>query len=250
MLMRIILRAAEATLELSLARLAKERLVTEQWLRRLGAARVAFDEPHFPELAAKGPEAMYRATATRAVGRKSEPEAQPREVQLVSMGMWEIGEQSTEATLILLDRLRFEAAREPAEAEAAEEPPAWASPEEQIRGMLEQMAAPPEDEQAPQFLFIARAPEEALEQAGAEAFAAARQDAQRLARAAGQRLGRLTSINFQMHTPSRTDRLMERQRCSALLADGPYELSEDEVISDSPRAAEFTIGINVHYDLE
>lgn len=48
----------------------------------------------------------------------------------------------------------------------------------------------------------------------------------------------------------RHDKLMERQRCAALLAGSSYDLRENEIVSDDLRSAEFTVSVNVTYSLE
>jgi hypothetical protein len=44
--------------------------------------------------------------------------------------------------------------------------------------------------------------------------------------------------------------MMERQRFGALLAGSSYDLAEDELVSDSPRSAEFTVIVGASYALE
>jgi hypothetical protein len=226
-----------------------------QWLKRLGAVRVDFGEPHFDDQTDKDPLTRMRAESVKAMGKRlgaAPPEARERGVNVVVTALWNIASLSAEAVLVLLDRLRFEAAEDTAPAEAGEEPQPWANPAEQFRDMIVQMQQPPKDDAAPKFLFIAQLSDQQLERASAEAFARARANAQRLARATGRRLGGLTSVHFGYggRHDGRTDKLMERQRCGALLAGTSYSLEENEIASDDPRPAEFTLQVNVHYALE
>jgi uncharacterized protein YggE len=114
------------------------------------------------------------------------------------------------------------------------------------------MQQPATDDRAPQFLFISRLSEEQLEKASVEAFARARKNAERLARAAGLRLGGLGTLHFGhggVHD-SRAERMMDRQRCAAVLAGTSYDVAEHELVSDDPRPAEFAIQVNAHFAVE
>jgi hypothetical protein len=255
LLMTVPLRAAAPTLELRLAKLKKQCEEASEWLKRLNAARVEFGEPYFADQTGKDPLARMRALTSTALGARpapSSPSERGRDVRMVLTAVWPIAALSAEEILVLVDRLRFEAATEPGAPETAEEPSPWATPEENLQHMMTQMQLPAADEGTPGFLFIAQLGEEQVEKASAEAFVRARQNAERLARAAGMRLGRLSMVHFGAAGPdfSRADKLLERQRCAALLAGCAYNLGEHEMVSDAPRAAEFTINVNVHYQLE
>jgi hypothetical protein len=253
LLMKVKLRATEATLELGLASLKKQRDATAQWLRRLGAIRVDAGEPHFADQTDKKPVVQAMAAARALTGRAGAKAAneQKREVIVVLTAAWDVAALSGEETLLLVDRLRFEAATE-SRAPAPEEPPTWASPEEQIRNMMAQIQAPPADDGAPQILFVARLTGEALEQAFGTALAVASANAERIARAAGMRAGELRSVHSTLNgmMTTRTDKIMERQRCGLLLAGCAHELGDDEIVSDDPRPAEFTITVNATFSLE
>jgi uncharacterized protein YggE len=115
---------------------------------------------------------------------------------------------------------------------------------------MAQAAEPPED-RAPKFLYVARLDDEQLARATAEAYAAARRTAERLAQGAGRRLGELASLSEGHARPDmRPDRLMEQQRCAALLAASGYEPREGEVVSDDPRAVEVTVAVHASHHLE
>jgi hypothetical protein len=249
--MRHQVRATEATVEAGLNRLKRQAAETAAWLKRLGAARVDVGESHFAETANKDPmrAAMMAARRAQPPGAADE---QRRAVNVVLAARWDVAALSAEETLLLVDRLRFEAAHDAPPAEAPEEIPPWASPEEQIHGMMARMQAPPPEDLSPQFVFIARAGADVVAQAWAEAFSRTRLNAERLAHAAGKKLGAPTSVHSSGGPASghRPDRMMEQQRCAALLADCAYDLESDEVASDDPRAAEITVGVYATFQLE
>jgi hypothetical protein len=255
LLLLVRLRAAEVTLELRLAKLKKQCEQTAAWLKRLGAVSVEFGEPHFADQADKGPLKAMRAATARAMGKgpaDASSAKSRRDVNVVVTARWHIASMSAEETLLLVDRLRFEAVEDTGAAETGEELPAWASPEEQLREVMTRMQDLSEGDRMPQILFIARLSEEQLVKASAEAFSRARQSAERLARAAEMHLGRLSMLNMTAGGPAsvRPDKMMDRQRCVALLAGASYDLGDNEIVSDDPRPAEFTVSVNVTYHVE
>ncbi len=253
LLMTIRLRAVEATLELGLAKLKARREAASGWLKRLGAARVDFGEPHFDDQGPQGALMKMQAVTAMALGQPvagAATEGRDRAVNLVVTAQWDIAALSAEQTLVLVDRLRFEAAEDVGPTEPAEEQPSWTTPEEQLRQIMTQLHPPPRDIGAPQFLFIARPGDEQREKATAEAFGRARQNAEQLARAAGMRLGRLSMVHFGTPGVVDADRLMDRQRCKMLLAGSSYDLGDQESVSDSSRAVESTVTVSVSYALE
>jgi hypothetical protein len=256
LLMKFPLKAAEATLELGLAKLKGQREAAAAWLRRLGAVRVEFGEPHFAEQAEVDPVVKMQALSAKAM-RKLAPEAAPapspgRAVRVVLTALWDVAAMSAEETLTLLDRLRFETTADVPPEEAAEGPASWANPEDQLRAIFSHFAQLVPDTVTPEFLFLSRPGEDALEKATAEAFAAARHSADRLARAAGMTLGALVSALYRVSTvpDNRPHRVMERQRSATLLAGTAYDLREDEVASDDPRPVDVSVSVNVTYYLE
>jgi hypothetical protein len=68
----------------------------------------------------------------------------------------------------------------------------------------------------------------------------------------GRRLGELQSLHYDHVLPElgRHDKLLNRQRCVALLAESSYDLRENEVVSDDPRSAEFTVRVGASFSLE
>jgi hypothetical protein len=255
LLMKVPLHAAEATLELGLTRLKKQCEAASRWLTRLNAIRVEFGEPHFAGQADMDPLKQMRAATGLALGQraaKSPSSERKRDVNVVLTAMWDIAAMSAEETLVFVDRLQFEAATDAGAAEPAEESPRWATPEEQAHRFMPPIGEPPTEDRAPQFLFIAQLGEEQLAKVSAEAFALARQNAERLARTVGMRLGKLGFVHYGVGGPEigRTDKLLNRQRCGALLAGSSYDLGENEIVSDHPQSADFTVKVDVQYQLE
>jgi hypothetical protein len=130
LLMKLQLHAEGATLELGLADLKRQCAEASQWLRRLGAGRVDAGDPHFADQSAEDPMKAMRAATFRAMGKQpagAAPGGRRREVRAVLTAAWEIAPMPAEEVLVLVDRLRFEAA---GVGEATEEPSPWATPEE------------------------------------------------------------------------------------------------------------------------
>jgi len=251
LLMLVRVRSAEATLELRLADVKRRGADTARRLTRLGATRVEAGEPHEDANAGLDPLARVRAAMTPRLPRPADaPLPGPPGVNVTLTATWDIAGRSAEEVLVLVDQLRFDAA---ADADAPAPPPApppWAGPEEQLRAFMAQAVEPLED-RAPKFLYVARLDDEQLARATAEAYATARRTAERLAQGAGRRLGELASLSEGHARPdTRPDRLMEQQRCAALLAASGYEPREGEVVSDDPRAAEVTVAVHASHHLE
>jgi hypothetical protein len=251
LLMLVRLRSAEATLELRLADVKKRSADTARRLTRLGATRVEAGEPHEDANAGLDPLARVRAAVAPRLPRPADaPLPGPPGVNVTLTATWDIAALSAEEVLALVDQLRFDAAADADAPPPPAAPPPWAGPEEQLRAMMAQVTEPPDD-RAPKFLYVARASEEQLARAAADAYAAARRTAERLAQAAGRRLGELASLGEGAVRPeTRPDRLMEQQRCAALLAASAYEPREGEVVSDDPRAVQVTVAVRATHQLE
>lgn len=255
LVMRLVLHAAEATLELGLANLRKRCAAASQWLKRLDADAVEMGEPHFAGQAESEPAKQMRAATAMALTRRTGKAAtaeRRREVNVVATATWPIADKSSEETLVLMDRLQFELAHDAGTSDVAEEPPEWFEPEEQMQAMLARMTEPPPVDRAPQFLFIATVSEKQLAQAYAEAFAMARQQAEQLTQAMNMRAYRLASIHptFGALDPLRTDRIMARHRCAALLAGCTLDLTDHDIVSDSPLPAEVVVKVDLHLEVE
>ena len=252
LLMKLRVLASEGTLELGLGKLKEQCEATTRWLTRLGAARVTTGEPHFADQADLDPVSKMRAITGRASRKRPAadvPGGTNRGVRAVLTAVWEVASMTTEEVLVLVDRLRFEAAGDGTASDAPEEPPSWTPPEEQIREMMAQLHQPPADDPAPVFLFVSRPGAAQLESATAEAFSRAREGAEQLARAAGMRLGKLSAVHGGGATLDAA-RLMDRQRCAALLAGCTYYPRDDEIVSDDPRSVEFKVSVLASYHLE
>ena len=246
-------RSAKATLELGLADAKQQAADAARRLARLGATKVWSGEPHTDDHAQADPMArMQPAAMARHLPPGSVP-ARRRGVNVAVMATWDLAGKSAEEVLLLVDRLRFDAAANVDDPDAAETPgelPPWADPEEHLKQMMARAAEPPPEDCAPKFVYIARPGEDQLVSAMTEAYQSARQKAERLAAAAGKRLGELASIHSSYPaTDVRPDRMMEQQRCRAVLAAGGYQLPEEEALSEDPRAAEIVIAIHVTHNL-
>jgi hypothetical protein len=250
LIMVVPMSAAEATLELALAKLKKQREAASQWVQRLNASRAEFGEVHFP--AESETERMRRAALPRPAAKKRK--SHERDVCMILTAMWDIAALSVEDALLFVDRLRFEAATDAEENEEAEGPPPWASPEEQIRSMMEQLAVATPEDRSPQFLYVARLSQEQLAKAQAEAFLQAQRSAEQLARAMGRSLGIATYVRCdfgrQAGTETRPEAFLKRQRCASLLAGSFVELQEHDQVSDDSRSASFAINVHMTYQLD
>lgn len=248
-------RAAEPSLDYGLARLRAQADQTAALLKRLGAGSVEAGEPHFADQPdKKGPMAQAREVARRmgGAGPVGVP-ARGSAVRLVLTAAWDIAGLSAEETLLLIDRLRFETAAPDPPSDPPDDPPEWADPQEQVQAMMAKMAQlhdPAEDDAAAAFLFVARPGPADDDRALAEAFARARRDAERTARAVGRRLGRLGLVMTSDRGDHAHHKFMDQQRAAGLLATSTYLPAANELVTDDPRAAEFTVGVTAHYDLE
>ena len=266
LLMKVSLKAAEATLELGLARLKKQCESAADWLKRLNAVSVEFGEPYFADQDATDPLKQMGATAAKVLSRRPgrAPAAEPgRKVIVILTALWDIAALSAEELLVFVDRLHYEAAGdEKAAAEEAapvaeehevtEENAAWLMSQEMIRQSMAQLAAQHGEGRDPQFLFIARLGEEEVDKATEEALDQARRNAERQARALAMPLGQVGMVMMSFGGPEydRADQIMQRQRCGALLTGCTYTPSENEIVSDDPRSAEFRVKVDVNYYME
>src|SRR5262249_58175258 len=97
MLMRILLKAAEATLGQGLDKLRRHGEETSQLLKWLGATGVDLSDPIFADQADKDPIRTATALAMRAQ-RKSAPSGESRRAVLCAVtGQWDIAGLSAEA---------------------------------------------------------------------------------------------------------------------------------------------------------
>jgi hypothetical protein len=245
-------RSAEATLELRLADAKRRSADTARRLTRLGATRVEAGEPHEDANAGLDPLARVRAVMAQRLPRPPDaPLPGPPGLNVTLTATWDIARLSAEEVLALVDQLRFDAAADADAPAPPAAPPPWAGPEEQLRAFMAQATEPPPEDRSPKFLYVARPSGEQLARATAEAYAAARRAAERLAQASGRRLGELATLSEgHVAAAARPDRMMEQQRCAALLAASAHEPREGEVVSEDPRAVEVTVAVHASHHLE
>lgn len=254
LLMKMTLRASEATLALALTKLNKLSAASTDWLNRLKASPVEFGEPSFTNEADADPVAQVQARARRMMQQnapKQPSKSGKCEVCRVVTALWDIESMSAEEILVFVDRLQFELSSE-AESNESAENPSWVSQEEQFANFISSMQAPPLPDDRPQFLYISRLTVEEREKALAKALGFAYAKAETLARAAGWKLGPLSMLSEQSgdYSLGRTDRMMNRQRCGAMLAGSSYDLKENDMVSDNPRSMEFVVVVHTHHTLE
>ncbi len=254
--MIIRMKASEATLELGLAKLKRQREAAPQWLKRLGAESVEFGEPHFADQADMDPMMKMRAETVktqRKLQGKPTTDERNRDVVMVLTARWNIALMSAEEALVLLDRLRFEANEDVAPPEPVEEPKTWDSPQEQIQHMMAQMQRMhemPQDDPAPIFLFISRLDDNQVKAAMAVAFSNARANAESVAGTAGMRIVALASIfNHAGHLVSdaKADKMLDRRGLLSKLAGSAYDLTENEIVSEDARTVEFAVKLQVTF---
>jgi len=158
---------------------------------------------------------------------------------------------SAEDVLVLVNKLRSEARADADPPDIPDDTLPWAQPEEQVRAIMAQMSTPPPPDLSPKFLYVSRPSDEQLARAASEAYGAAHRLAERLALAAGRRLAGLASLSYGSEWTGRHgEKVMERQRCAALLAASSYTIREGEVVSDDPHAAEVTISVHAIFNVE
>lgn len=255
LLMKIDLEAVAATLELALTNIKKQCAAASRWLQGLAANSVEFGEPHFVNPVADDPLRRAQEITARAMGRRAPappPTERQRTVHVILTALWDVAAMSAEERLVFLDRLQFEATQDSSNSEATEQgvESRLAGPEEQMQEILTEMMKPiSRDTRQPQFLFISQLEEAALVEANLQAFQLACRQVERLTAAAGLPPGRLESVSYGHNygDASRSDRIMERQRCLGILEGTSYLLSDKEVISEDPRSVDFTVSVTVGY---
>ena len=243
-------RAAEATLELGLAEVQRRAGDAVHRLTRLGAARAWAGTPHPDDQANSDPLAAHmREAAARRLPPVAAIANRPG-INIAVAATWNIATLTPEGVLALVDRLRFDVAADTDTPTPPAEPSKWADPMEQIQQMMARVATPADD-LSPKFLYLARATDEQLAQAAADAYKGAQQRAERLAKAAGLRLSGVCSLsNGHIASTGRADQLMAQQRSAALLGAVGYQLAEGEVASEDPRAAEVALSVYATHYLE
>lgn len=247
-------RSEQATLELGLGDAKRQGEEISYRLNRLGATRVWAGEPHPDDQADPDPMARMQAAAASRMKRTTGVATDSRPAVNVTLAAsWDIAGKSVEDVLLLVDRLRFDMAADQEPQGQPDPTPDWTDPVASIQKMMTAMTAatePKPGDRSPNFLFIARPGEDALAKAAADAFRHARARAERLALAAGRRLGDLSSVMYNHVGAERADRLMERQKCQAVLSAACYDLQDGDVVTDDARAAEVTLSVHATFALE
>lgn len=252
LLMKHVLHAKEATLELGLRSLQKQSDAAGEWLRGLKADRIEFGEASFSLEGDQDPMSQIRAQTQMQMALMTgaaEPPSQEREVYRVVTAIWNIEALSTEQILVFTDRLVFELSLGEAESEAPTPLTPWSTPAESIQSIITSME---QEKVKPQLLYVSRLSDADREAAIRQGIALARERAQRLARAADGRLGRLTylSENLKDAALTRPTLMISRQKCAGMLAGSQYELQENEIVSEDPRSVEFFVEVSCHYEVE
>jgi hypothetical protein len=252
LLMKQHVYATEATLELGLANVKKKCASAVRWLQGLGAMQVDFGEPFFGNAASASSDPMkhMREMAAR-MGQMTgapAPDTRKRELHIILTALWDITGKSAEERLVFLDRLQFEASSDTS-SEEPENERSIGAPEEQIQAMLVAMTKPTQNDYQPQFLFISKLDDARHLAASKEAVTIAFRQAGRLADGLGATSSKLASVHYNQHYSDavRTDRMMEQQRCSAILSGTSYVLGENEQASEDPRSAEFTVCVGAMF---
>jgi hypothetical protein len=257
LLLKTRLRVNESTLELRLSKLKKLRQMTVERLKCLGAKRVEFGDPYFSSQADKDPLKRMLPTA-RALTRPPDGGSgrdRARDVEVMATALWDISAMTAEETLILMDRLWFEIIPERDVAETREtdlQSSRWTSEANAQEIVNQVMRRLEPGEESVQFLCISRLNERQLDEAAAKAYFQAHQQADCLARASGKRLGELLTINsLNRHVDvMRPDRMMDRQRCMAILSGTSYEMGENEIVFDDACAVDFTVHVSCSFGLK
>ena len=261
----MMLRSVEATaptLELALSRLRLKSEAAVQLLQRLDAQNIEFGEPRFPEQQESGPLSMARrrvaavkaaAGARGAKNKTNGPGNSHKQVQATVSAVWPIEDMTSEEVLILVDRLQFETADQSEEADQPELPESdgWESGlAQQAREMFSGLVDVPE-QGGSQFLFVSRLPEDLRKEAVANAVADGRKKAELIAEAAGRQIGDIETI----YTNGIVPHEMQIKRYSQstnmpLLAETSFGSVKDEIILESPRAADFNISLTLSFHLK
>lgn len=248
--------ATDATLQLAVQALEQKQESLSQWLKNLGA-EVAFGEPRFSDQVEPDPMATSRRLMARqmklASGQAAAEEQEKQPVLVSYTATWRISGMSSPEMLILFDRIRFEAENLSAEGAQDEEDSSnrqFENPELDIQAMMSAMTKEPESAQNT-MLFSSCVTEEQREEALKEAYQDARRKARGMANAAGRELGELQSIssfgaeNFDAGDMGRVHRLQQ----NPLLKESPALTRKGEVLSENPRAVDFTFSINATFSL-
>ena len=255
LLMKHVLHAKEATLELGLLSLQKQSDASGEWLRGLKADRIEFGEASFSLEGDQDPMSQIRAQSHKQIALLTgapQPASREREVHRVVTAIWNIEALSAEQILVFTDRLEFELSLDEPEPETTAPITEWSTPAEQMQSIMAAMEQSGQNDGKPQLIYLSRLSDTDREAAIRQGIVLAREHADRLARAADGRLGRVTYLSENLRDASLTRQslMLSRQKCMGMLAGSQYELKENEIVSDDPRSVEFFVEVTCHYEVE
>ena len=251
LLMSGMLQASEATLELALENLHKRSDATLKWLKRLEAQGIEFSEPRFPEQV--DPDPMSSMMTRRITNRKGyePPESEDdgkKKINVVYTARWPIDKMSSDQVLIFADRLKFEASELADPESAPEEEPVWTPDDDPLQTMMSQMMEPAADAST-RFFFISQLSKEQYQVGLSDALADAQETAETIAKAAGRKIIRIQSIQCSPDTAGQLHMMnrIRRQFEASNLAETSYGQGENEIVSESPKAAVFSVTLTAIY---
>lgn len=252
MLMLTRIRAAAATLELSLEDVQKQCRETTQRLLRLGATQVDAGEPHEDETADTDPTARLRTTFRVRIPRLSKAQLPERPgINVLLTARWNVEDMSAEQILVLVDQLRFDSASTAEPPAESVETTTWEEPIEKYMEMMTKLHDEVPIDLKPQFLFITRPNEEALSRATSRAFEMSKRIAERLAKAAGKTLGELSSVSSSGVALENThEKILAQHQFSSALNSSSYELLPEELVSDDVRPVSASVSLHATYVLD
>ena len=253
------IRATQQTLELALQLLEKKREAVGAWMKRLGATDVTYGEPRLPdqvEPTAEQAVARMQRQVERRLGRgvASAPEHDPRKtVMLCFSAHWDIAGLSSRDVLILADRVRFETEEETPQEEHQEDPTPsrWMmDPGEALAALAGKLWEPAEGNE-PHFLFLSCLSEDSYSEALREAFRRAQHEAELQAVACGMTLGRRTHFHVSLNDRNALRGMSDYHRHAKvpMLSEAQIDKETWQQVSESPRAAEFSVSLNATYEL-
>lgn len=257
--------ASNTTLELAMQTLEakKDRIVC--WLQDLDAEAIEFGEPRFADQVDRDPLRAARAIAQRA-GKTAESEVQTgskRNIAVCYYATWTLEDRSSEAIMILVDQLQFEARELKDTRHEEEDSDDSDRPRIGLNNPFEQMSAyktllqesfyeSGETQTESHVVFLARLRAEKHRQAVRDAIDDGQLLATDLADAAGKHLGEIKSIAFNsartqhsLHTRA----MLQHDPFFELLRETPFPLRDEDIVSRSPSPDEFKICFNVTYEL-
>ncbi len=255
-----LLEADDATLELAINALDQRKKALAQWLSDLHAEEVLFGDVRFSDQTEADPLASSQKLVSKqlamATGQKLPEENAKRTVVVSYTASWPLEQLNSLETLVLVDRIRFEAENlvcgpdSSEQQDSATSPSRWPSTPEDISAMVSAMAVPPSEPKTLVF-FSTRLSESNRQAALRDAIQQAQKRAQDIADAANGTLGPVVSIHS---TGSETNfnlasKRFQRMQQNPLWQEVPQRSESDQVFCESPRQVEFQCSVHVTYEL-